>query len=305
MLAKENIIKNIKFYIKRKLGLISLHNDITFLRQEIYPLLQNLQNAEYTSRYKETQPPSPNHPGSNPALIKILPWLKDADKVDREDFLPDSQRRFIYCLPWLEKLPKDFQTILDIGCGDGYASAFFYTRGHKVTSIDPWNYFKFCDKIRFMQARVEDMPDSQKFDAIFLSHVLEHQHNLGNFVELLKSKLSDNGYLFIIVPHSAFAEQGHVFAAWAIPQLAALLVVYGFDCRESVFQRFGYNICGFGRKTDLPTDKNFGFFKNRFDLLPSTFSQILRCNNDLYQNVSYADKNIIIRTKDIFGLSIK
>ncbi|MDR1580473.1 MAG: hypothetical protein LBS35_08950, partial [Synergistaceae bacterium] len=99
------------------------------------------------------------------------------------------------------------------------------------------------------------------------------------------------------------AEQGHIFATWTIPQLAAFLVSFGFDCSESVFQRFGYNICGYGRKTNIPTDKSF-MFHQRFKFFPPTFSELLRPNNDLWQNVEYADKDKIVRTNDVFNLQI-
>ena len=73
----------------------------------------------------------------------------------------------------------------------------------------------------------------QKFDAILCSHVLEHQINVGLFLDKLLSLLNDDGLLSIAVPaHSPHAfVTGHV-TAWSLRLLAYNLLHAGVNCRK-------------------------------------------------------------------------
>ena len=238
------------------------------------------------------------------SLDRLLPWLAKKTLHDlwaENTNISHPQARFMQIKPWLDLLPSDFNSVLDTGCGFGYSSAYFYSKGHDVLASDMRDYFLFRDEIEFANQKLEDLPSERKFDAIFMCHVLEHIFNLDSFMQAAKEKLNDRGYLFVVVPHSKYAEQSHLFASWSIPQLAALLVSFGFDCSTSIFQMFGYNLCGYGVKTETPFDYDH-MFNKRMHFFPSCFSEILRPNCDFYQNVEYAHKDEIIRSSDVFGL---
>jgi 2-polyprenyl-3-methyl-5-hydroxy-6-metoxy-1,4-benzoquinol methylase len=183
-----------------------------FLRKKLFAL-----SSEYLTAERGIEIPAfiPREGEEKLALINILPWLKDANEVHNENGpLSNSQRRFIYYMPWLERLPKDFKTLLDVGCGEGYASAFFYNRGHKVTAIDPAASFKFGDNLTFINKNLEDLPETMKFDAIFMSHVMEHIFNIGNFMELVKGKLMEDGYFIVILYSQRINYQDNIKALY-------------------------------------------------------------------------------------------
>ncbi len=95
--------------------------------------------------------------------------------------------------------------ILDIGCGTG---AFLFTMqqaGWKVKGLEP-------DETARAKARslynIEALPPAQLFElpkvsynAITMWHVLEHVHQLHEYVEQLKELLAVDGRLFIAVPN--------------------------------------------------------------------------------------------------------
>jgi SAM-dependent methyltransferase len=74
----------------------------------------------------------------------------------------------------------------------------------------------------------------KQFDAIWCSHVLEHQLNVGFFLEKLYSVLKPDGVLAIVVPthDREVLISGHV-TSWSVPLLCYNLVEAGFDCSEA------------------------------------------------------------------------
>ena len=100
---------------------------------------------------------------------------------------------------------KEFGNILDVGCGTG---AFLHTMqqaGWEIAGLEP-------DEAARTKARslynIEALPSDKildlpanSYDAITLWHVLEHVHQLHEYVAQLKKLLTENGRLFIAVPN--------------------------------------------------------------------------------------------------------
>ncbi len=100
---------------------------------------------------------------------------------------------------------KDRGRILDIGCGTG---AFLFTMqqaGWSSTGLEPDTNARSKAKKLY---QIDLLPSdelfklsSESFDAITLWHVLEHVHQLHEYVEQVKKILTENGRLFIAVPN--------------------------------------------------------------------------------------------------------
>jgi SAM-dependent methyltransferase len=225
-------------------------------------------------------------------IFDALPFLASPPET-----LDVSERLFRDQLDWLKKLPRDFESILDIGAGAGYHSKYFETMGHTVTACDMRDRFLFKDStIEFHESTLDGLPSNKKYDAIFASHIIEHIMDLGGFLAKLKNLLNDGGYLFVFVPNTHYTETGHWLEGWSIPQLGVMLSSLGFDCRDSFFTTFGYHTLGFGRKTDRP---NCDFLiEECLPYLPAKFSELKTVGifAALQRNVSFVDNERIVRT---------
>jgi len=111
-----------------------------------------------------------------------------------------------------KNIKKDY-SILDLGCGYGSFLYFLQSFGYKrVTGVDiSSEEIDICRRF-FSSYRLhkEDIFDymrntQEKFDVVYLSHVLEHikKENLFDFLKGVRNTLTDNGYFVVIAPNSA------------------------------------------------------------------------------------------------------
>ena len=126
---------------------------------------------------------------------------KTAIKSNYTDIDSQGKRRhwiskYKYCKPYLENKKK----ILEIGAGQGQAVYWFNKEGFSVTAIEPdENNVKSINKKlnndRCIVGSVEDFQIVEKFDLIWMSHVLEHIVKPVQFFEnILYRKLVRNLY---------------------------------------------------------------------------------------------------------------
>lgn len=139
----------------------------------------------------------------------------------------------------LDRLLSDYpdvRTILDIGSGSGHHAKLMREAGKSVTTnslIEPADHVGNYLNQRF----------SDPFDAIWASHVLEHQPNVGDFLRKCFSDLRDEGVLAITVPPAKHAVVGGHLTIWNAGLLLYNLIVSGFDCHKArVSGIYGYNI---------------------------------------------------------------
>lgn len=110
----------------------------------------------------------------------------------------------------LQLIPSTTKTVLDIGCGAGDNARLLKSRGCHVTG---WTVSKpeaiaareWCDEI--LIGDVEDdfsLLESRRFDAILLSHILEHLSRPDFLLSHLQTKLSEGGKIFAAIPNMAF-----------------------------------------------------------------------------------------------------
>ena len=100
-------------------------------------------------------------------------------------------------------------TILEIGVGAGQSILWFENEGFQVTGIEPdGRNVSMINRVlkrgRVVESSVEEFSSDKVFDVIWMSHVLEHLIEPGDFIKKIKNNLKKNGIFFIEVPNCEY-----------------------------------------------------------------------------------------------------
>ncbi|MFA6990082.1 MAG: methyltransferase domain-containing protein, partial [Candidatus Gastranaerophilaceae bacterium] len=154
-------------------------------------------------------------------------------------------------------LKTKFHTILDVGYGKGGANVFYTYHGKDVTSIGIGDEKRpdFKEAIKKYNLKppinttLEDFNPNVKYDAMLISHVLEHVMNPGIFLNKAHDLLKDEGWLFIMVPYyNSKIASDHIYTGWNLGSLMYILLRTGFNIKDGHFIKYSENICGFVKK---------------------------------------------------------
>lgn len=176
------------------------------------------------------------------------------DDTSGESLYDDAGRKESHdvAIPFFEDLPDDFVTLLDVGCGAGFDSAYFANKGKRVTAItaNPTPaQIRFADINSFtiLEMDMNDLkfPDFS-FDAVLCKHSLEHSISPLASLRELRRVLKPKGYLFIVLPphHETLVESGHFTQGWSLEQMIYCLCVAGFDVKNGAFRSRPGNLEG-------------------------------------------------------------
>lgn len=138
-----------------------------------------------------------------------------------------------------------FQTVLDIGCGQGLHSNAFRTHLKTVIGIDAGDHWGTPE----IKADFITYDFVEPFDLVWCSHMLEHQPNVQQFLHKVYAVLKPGGILAITVPPRKPSIVGGHVSIWNAGLLLYNLILAGFDCRDAMIQQYDYNISVIVRKS--------------------------------------------------------
>ena len=150
-----------------------------------------------------------------------------------------------------------FDTVLDVGCGEGLHTDFFLKAGKHVTSLDYGNSVYFerkSDKQNVIIADFNKYEFSEQYDCVWCSHILEHQLNVNLFLKKVFEVTKDNGIVAISVPPAKHAIVGGHLTIWNPGLLLYNLVLAGFDCSDAKVIDKDYDISIIVHKKPVPID---------------------------------------------------
>lgn len=128
----------------------------------------------------------------------------------------------------------EFQTVLDIGSGQGFHAEEFKRHGKEVTTISLGPADIVADY------NIHDF--GVKFGCLWASHVLEHQPNVNSFLKKCFNDLDEGGVFAVTVPPLKHEIVGGHVSLWNEGLLLYNLILAGFDCSRAKVKRYGYNI---------------------------------------------------------------
>lgn len=178
-------------------------------------------------------------------------------------------------------LELKFDNVLDIGAGSLQHAEVFLNNGKNVDICDYGNSVYYDKRIENIESKIRNkyigdfnnINFNSKYDAIWCSHILEHQLNVNIFLKKIHSLLNENGYLAIIVPpRKPFIVGGHV-TLWNAGLVLYNLVLAGFDCSyECYIKQYDYNIgIIIKKKTIMELPKELSMDKGDIELLSKYF----------------------------------
>jgi 2-polyprenyl-3-methyl-5-hydroxy-6-metoxy-1,4-benzoquinol methylase len=141
--------------------------------------------------------------------------------------------------------PRPGQTLLDIGCGEGLALKVLDSVGWDVQGQD------FDDKavraaasrgLRVHHGSIESCAfASASFDAVTMSHVIEHVHEPASFLREILRILKPNGTLVSITPNVLGANHQRFASAWRGLEPPRHLVMFSAPALSELALRVGFN----------------------------------------------------------------
>lgn len=137
-----------------------------------------------------------------------------------------------------------FDTVLDIGSGDGVHALAFAQQGRRVTTIS-------LRRPADVLADYCEHEFAEPFDCLWASHVLEHQPDPGRFLRKCHRDLRDGAILAITVPPMKDEIVGGHVTVWNAGLLLYQSILAGFDCAEAAVKSYGYNVSVIVRKRGI------------------------------------------------------
>lgn len=148
-----------------------------------------------------------------------------------------------------------FETVLDIGAGQGLHADAFRAAGKSVLTLDQADHWGRADvRVPFLEFAAD-----RRFDLVWCSHVLEHQLDVNAFLRKVFAHVAPGGSFAITVPPMKPEIVGGHVTLWNEGLLLYNLVLAGFDCAAVSVKRYGYNISVIGPAiaAELPADLAF------------------------------------------------
>jgi len=116
-------------------------------------------------------------------------------------------------------LGKTTGQLLDIGAGIGAFASFMQENGWQVTGLEPDQAAResayAINKVSLFPSDELFKLPPETFDAITLWHVLEHVHQLHEYLKQIKTLLKPTGRIFIAVPNYTSADAESYKEYWA------------------------------------------------------------------------------------------
>jgi len=141
---------------------------------------------------------------------------------------------------------KDKGTIVDIGCGTGAFLNTMQQAGWKITGLEPdetarKNAQQLYKINPLSSPEIFNLPQNN-YDAITMWHVLEHVHQLHEYVEQIKNLLKKDGRLVVAVPNYTSADAAQYQQYWAAYDVPRHLYHFSPGSMKGLMKQHGMEV---------------------------------------------------------------
>jgi len=141
---------------------------------------------------------------------------------------------------------KQTGKILDIGCGTGAFLHTMKTAGWESIGLEPdetaRNKAQELYNLTPLSSHEIFNLQHSSFDAITMWHVLEHVHQLHEYVAQLKNLITDKGRIFIAVPNYTSHDAQYYGNAWAAYDVPRHLYHFSPVSMKNLVEQYGLTI---------------------------------------------------------------
>ena len=194
----------------------------------------------------------------------------------------------------------EFETVLDVGFGEGYQSEAFIKEGKRVTAIDYGKSNRISkiegkydsEKFRMIIDDFNNFEFDSKFDVVWTSHVLEHQLNPHAFLKKIAACVHEGGVIAVTVPpYKSEIVGGHV-SVWNPGLLLYRLILAGIDCSNAHVKKYGYNVSVVVRKVTISVLDKIGYDAGDLSVLKELFPKGIEFYDEYLKRDICFDGNI-------------
>lgn len=176
--------------------------------------------------------------------------------------------------------------ILDVGCGVTTPHLqMMLSNNATVTCIDNIGGSQQIRKALFPDIAHLNL-QSEQFDGIWASHVLEHSLEPHRFLKTCLDLLSPNGHIAIAVPPLKHEIVGGHVTLWNAGLLCYNLVLAGFNCRYASIKKQDYDIGIIVQKQSIPCLPKLNYDAGDIDLLAQYFPKNLNIKEGFNGDIS-------------------
>ena len=143
----------------------------------------------------------------------------------------------------VEKHHNSFDSVLDIGCGDGAFLSVFDDK--RILGVEPSARARELCATKGLEIVPSINDVNATFDVITLWHVLEHLPNLKEDLNAINSLLSEEGRLFIAVPNCKSWDAEHYGEFWAGYDVPRHVWHFDKESLEGILVNAGFEIAAY------------------------------------------------------------